>query len=71
MRSILECLPLPKEADQGESHNSGNEARQRSRSSHRDLHGNKQRSITATQMKDLQRVKVKPFTGQGMGYDVE
>ena len=41
MRSILECLPLPKDIDQGKSHHSRNEVRQRSRSPHRDPHGDK------------------------------
>ena len=71
MRSILERLPLPKEANQEESHHSGNEVRQRSRSPRRDPPGDRQRSILASQMKDLQRAKIKPFTRQGTGYDVE
>jgi hypothetical protein len=67
MRLILERLPPPKDAEQEESHHEGHRERQRSRSPRGDHHGDRQRSIKATQMRDLQRVKIKAFTGEGTG----
>ena len=65
MRTIIDRLPPVH--DQDGAHQEGHEHRPRSRSPLRDRH----RSIVSSQMKDLQRSRVKPFNGQGSGYVAE
>lgn len=67
MRLILERLPSPRGAEQEESHHEGNRERHRSRSPRGNPHDDKQRSIKATQMRDLQRSTIKAFIGEGTG----
>lgn len=65
MRTLIDRLPPVLEQDR--AHQVGHEYRRRSRSPQRDRH----RFIVSSQMKDLQRSKIKPFNGQGSGYVAE
>ena len=71
MMTIMGHLPPPRGADQEGSHHAWNKERWRSKSPQRDLHGDRERSTKVTQMKDLQRSKIEPFTRVGKGYVVE
>ena len=66
MKTIMDrLLPLQGVGQDG-AHQVGNEHRPMSRIPQRD----RQRSVVDTQMKDLQRSKVKPFNGNGSSYVV-
>jgi hypothetical protein len=65
MRTLIDRLPPVLEQDR--AHQVGHEHRRKSRSPQRDRH----RFIVSSQMKDLQRSKIKPFNGQGSGYVAE